>query len=74
MKRKLGSLGLICAIFKMNNQQGPTVLHRELCSMLFGSLDGRGVSRRMDTCMCMTKSLCCPPETVTALLIAYAPK
>ena len=46
--------------------------HRELCSLLFGSLDGRGVSRRMDTGTCMTKSLCCPPETVTALLIAYA--
>ena len=26
----------------------------------------------MDTGTCMTKSLCCPPETVTALLIAYA--
>ena len=31
------------AIFKMENQQGPTVEHRELCSMLCGSQDGRGV-------------------------------
>ena len=31
------------AVFKMDNQQGPTVLHRELCSMLCGSLDGKGV-------------------------------
>ena len=31
------------AIFKMDNQQGPTVQHRELCSMLCGSLHERGV-------------------------------
>ena len=36
------------AIFKMDNQQGPTVQHRELCSMLCSSLDGRGVWGRMD--------------------------
>ena len=30
------------AMLKMDNQQGPTVQHRELCSMLGGSLDGRG--------------------------------
>ena len=33
---------------KMDNQQGPTVQHREFCSMLCGSLDGRGVWRRID--------------------------
>ena len=27
----------------MDNQQGGAVAHRELCSMLRGSLDGRGV-------------------------------
>ena len=27
----------------MDNQQGPTVEHMELCSMLCGSLDGKGV-------------------------------
>ena len=32
----------------MDNQQGPTVEHRELCSVLCGSLDGRGVWGRMD--------------------------
>ena len=31
------------AIFKMDDQQGPTVQHRELCAVLCGSLDGRGV-------------------------------
>ena len=36
------------AIFNMCNQQGPTVKHMELCSMLCGSLDERGVRGRMD--------------------------
>ena len=31
--------------------QGPTVYHRGLCSMLCGSLDGRGVWERKDTCV-----------------------
>ena len=35
------------AIFKMDNQQGPTVQPMELCSMLCGILDGRGVWGRM---------------------------
>ena len=34
------------AIFKVDNQQGPTVQHRELCSTLYGSLVGRGVRGR----------------------------
>ena len=36
--------------------------------MLCGSLDGRGVWGRMDTCICMAESLLCPHETVTSLL------
>ena len=28
---------------------------------------------RMDTCICMAESLCCPPETITTLLISYTP-
>ena len=47
--------------------------HMELCLVLDGSLDGRGVSRRMDTCVRMTESLCCSPETNTTLLIGYTP-
>ena len=41
----LGSLGshVHTAIFKMDNTQGPTVQHKELCSVLCGSLDGRGL-------------------------------
>ena len=41
--------------------------------MLCGSLDGRGVWRRMDTCICMAKSLGCSPETFTTLLNGYTP-
>ena len=47
--------------------------YRELCSILCGSLDGRRVWRRMDTCICMAESLCCLPETITTLLISYIP-
>ena len=39
--------------------------------MLCVSLDGKGVLERMDTCMCLAESVCCPPETVTTLLIDY---
>ena len=42
-------------------------------AQLCGSLDGRAVWGRMDKCICMTGSLCCSPETVTALLISCTP-
>ena len=61
------------AVFKMDNQQGPTVWHMVLCLMLYGRLYGRGFEGRMDTCICMAESLCCPPETITTLLIGYTP-
>ena len=61
------------AIFKIDNQQEPPVQHRELCSMLCGSLFGRVVCGRMDTCVFMAESFCCPPETTKTLLIGYAP-
>ena len=44
-------------VFKMDNQQRPTVEHRELCPMLRGSLDGRGTWERVDPCICMAQSL-----------------
>ena len=47
------------------------VRHRELCSKLCGSLDGRGVWGRMDTGVYLAESLCYSPETIT-LLISYA--
>ena len=45
----------------------------ELCSTLCGSLDGMGVWRRMDTCVRVTESLGCSPETITTLLTGYTP-
>ena len=61
------------AVFSMENQQGPAGQLRELCSNSCGSLDGRGVWGRMDTCTCMAESLYCPPETITMLSISYTP-
>ena len=53
----------------MGNQQGPIVRHRELCSMLCGSLDGRGAWGTVDTYICMAESLHGSPETMMTLLI-----
>ena len=53
-------MGMYTIIFRMNNQKGP-------------GWDGRGVWGRMGTCICMTESLYCVPETITTLLIGYAP-
>ena len=36
------------AIFTMDNQQAPIAQHRELCQVLCGSLDEKGVWERMD--------------------------
>ena len=55
----------------MDNPPSPTVEHRELYSMLYGSPDGRGIWVRMDTCICMTESLYYPLETITILLFGY---
>ena len=57
----------------MDDQPGLTIEHRELCSMLCGSLDEKGVWGTMDTCIRMAESLCCPPEMITALVIGSIP-
>ena len=41
--------------------------------MLCGSLDGRGVWGRMDTCISAAESLCSSPETITSSLIGCTP-
>ena len=51
----------------MNVQVYKLYLNKEI-----KNLDGRGVWGRVDTCICMTEFLCCPPETITTLLISYA--
>ena len=45
----------------------------ELYSMLCGSPDGEGVWERMNTCICMAESLCCPPEIITTSSISSTP-
>ena len=60
-------------IFKINNQQGPTVQHKERCSIFCNKLNGKRIGERIDTCICITESLCCTPETNTTLLINYTP-
>ena len=37
--------------------------------MLCGRLDGRGIWGTMDTCISMTESLRCKPETITTLFV-----
>ena len=44
-------------IFKVGNQQGPTVEHMKLSSVVCGSLDGRGFGGRTETCIWMAESL-----------------
>ena len=61
------------AIFKIDNQRGPTVQRKDLCSMLCDRLNGKGVWGRMDTCIWMAESLRCSPETITTLLVGYTP-
>ena len=61
------------AVFKMGNQQGATVQHMGRSSVLCGSLDGRGVWGRSDTCICMAESLRCSPETITTSFTGYTP-
>ena len=55
----------------MDNQQDPTA-HGTLLSV-WGSLDGREVWGRMDTCYLRGRSLCRPPATITTLLIGHTP-
>ena len=43
----------------------------ELCSVVCGHQDGRGVWGRMGVCVRMAQSLCCSPGTVRTLLVGY---
>ena len=43
----------------------------ELCSILHGSLDRRGIWGRIYTCVCVAESLCCSPETITTLFVNW---
>ena len=54
-------------MYKINNQQGPTVQHRELYSMFCNNLHGKRIYKIRNMCICIIKSRCCTPETNTAL-------
>ena len=56
-------------MFAVKNRKN--VLCRELCLVLCGSLDGKGVWGKMDKCICMAESVCCPPQTITTLSTDY---
>ena len=64
---------MIAAKFKMDKQQGLlySTLLNKLSSMSCGSLDGKGVWGRMDTCIGMTESLHCSPEAITTLFVNW---
>ena len=51
--------------------QAKSLWHRELCSMLSGSLDRSGVWGRVDPCSCVAESLRCSPETITTLSVNW---
>ena len=74
-KEKLGvwDWHIHTTIFKTDNQQGPTIQHRELCSLFCNNLNGKRIWKRTDTCICITESLCCTAETNMTLLINYTP-
>ena len=69
---KVVVLSVHTAVFKVDNQQGPTVWHKELCSMLCGSLDGRGVWGRIQAYVWLS-SFAVHLKPSHCLLINYSP-
>ena len=55
------------AIFKIDNQKGTMVQHREHCSILCNKLNGKRIWKRIDICIRITESPCCTSETNTIL-------
>ena len=42
-------------------------MHRELCSVLCGDLNGKEIQKRGDVCIQIADSLCCTAENNTTL-------
>ena len=59
------------AIFRIDKQQGPTMQHRDHCSVLCDDLNGKQIWQRIDAFICISGSLCCTSETNTPLLVNY---
>ena len=58
------------AVFKMDNQQGPTVQPQNSAQCYAPAWGAWG---RVGTCICRAEALCRSPETTTTLLIGYTP-
>ena len=56
--------------FKTDNQQGPTMQHRELCSIFCKNQNGTIIWKGIDTYICITKPFCCILYSNTKLFIS----
>ena len=53
-------------VHKIDNQQEPRVQYRELY-LISGKTTMEENVKKKSTCVCITESLCCTPETNTSL-------
>ena len=58
-------VNILLYIKYIDNQQRPTVYHKELYSVFCNNLYGKRICKRMNICICITESLCCTSETNT---------
>ena len=68
----MGSLGQTHTYRCIYNKEGPTVLHRDLCSIFGDKLNGKEFENKIDTCICIIESVCCMPALT--LLLNYTQK
>ena len=61
------------AIFKTDNQQGPAGQQGKLLSVMWQTGWEAGLGKNEYMYMYGRVHLCCPPETITTLLIGYTP-
>ena len=66
-------LATVIKMLSTNNQQGPTVQHRELCSVWQPGWEG-SLGETGYTCTYMAESICYSSETITTLLTGYPPR
>ena len=64
---KLGNWDWHNTIYKIDNQQRPTVYHRVTYSILCNNLYGKRLWKGIGMCICINDLLCCTPETNTTL-------
>ena len=57
----------------MDNQQGLLCSTGNSAQCYAAAWIGGWGWERMDTCICVSESIYCPPETITTLLIDYTP-